>query len=382
MFLMAAAITTLPIMAQKNKKAATAKSQVKKEATLPPFFKQMLIATQKVLIADSVVVSKKDFLSHYIMNSESGSIMPYSQFFHVDEQPNTYVYVNGMGNKCVYSFEKPDGTMVLYSRYKLGEEWGEPQLLNILDSETMFTSMNYPFLMADGTTLYFAAQGKEGLGGYDIYVTRYDEDTKQYLKAENIGMPFNSTANDYMYAVDDMDSIGWFATDRHQTGNEVCLYLFEPSEARTTYASEGLDHHQLQSLADISSISSTWEDSVHRQQVLDKVIAINKRLATQHQSADFHFIINDALTYTHLSDFRSVTNQEQAKIWMKLQQKYDSLSVQLQKSRDYYGHASKQDRQSLTTEMLASEQQLEQMQLQLRQLEKNIRMAEIKKLSK
>lgn len=381
--LMATAIASLPVMAQKPRKAIAVKKPLatqkltKKEMALPPYFKQMLDATQKVMIADSVVVSKNDFLAHYIMNPESGSLMPYSQFFHVDEQPNAYVYLNGMGNKCIYSFENADGTMELYTRDKLGEEWGEPQKLNIMDSKTMFTSMNYPFLMADGTTLYFAAQGKESLGGYDIYVTRYDDETKQYLKPENIGMPFNSTANDYMYAVDEMDSIGWFATDRHQSGNEVCLYIFEPSESRNTYFNDGLTEQEIKPLADISNISATWHDTARRQLVLDKIAAINKRNESQSHKADFHFVVNDNITYTHVSDFHAPGNQTRVKAWMKMQQQYNTMNDQLQKSRDYYGHASAQDRASLRTEILNAEKQVEQMQLQIRQMEKDIRQAEL-----
>ena len=36
------------------------------------------------------------------------------------------------------------------------------------------------------------------MGGYDIFVTRYNSDTDNYLNPENVGMPFNSPFNDYM----------------------------------------------------------------------------------------------------------------------------------------------------------------------------------------
>jgi predicted nucleic acid-binding Zn-ribbon protein len=62
---------------------------------------------------------------------------------------------------------------------------------------------------------------------------------------------------------------------------------------------------------------------------------------------------------------------------MKMQQQYDTMNGQLQKSRDYYGHASAQDRASLRTEILNAEKQVEQMQLQIRQMEKDIRQAEL-----
>lgn len=92
-----------------------------------------------------------------------------------------------------------------------------------------YKSVNYPFMMPDGTTFYFAATGEESIGGYDIFVTRFDSESGSFLKAENIGMPFNSTANDYMYAIDEFNDIGWFATDRSQPEGKVCIYIFIPS---------------------------------------------------------------------------------------------------------------------------------------------------------
>ena len=54
-------------------------------------------------------------------------------------------------------------------------------------------------MLSDGLTLYFAAQGPESIGGYDIFMTTYDAAEGRFLKPENIGMPFNSTANDYAW---------------------------------------------------------------------------------------------------------------------------------------------------------------------------------------
>ncbi|MFR3186749.1 MAG: hypothetical protein ACLTOV_01045 [Phocaeicola sp.] len=43
-----------------------------------------------------------------------------------------------------------------------------------------------------------------------------------------MGMPFNSPYNDYMYALDDFNNLGWFATDRFQPEGKVCIYVFAP----------------------------------------------------------------------------------------------------------------------------------------------------------
>lgn len=80
--------------------------------------------------------------------------------------------------------------------------------------------------MADGVTIYYASDG-EGLGGYDIFVTRYNTNTDTYLVPENVGMPFNSPYNDYMYVID--DSIIWdglLPTVTSRKGKYVSTFSF------------------------------------------------------------------------------------------------------------------------------------------------------------
>ncbi len=112
-----------------------------------------------------------------------------------------------MGNKVLYGNQSTDGKMQLYSRIRLLDGWSEPEPLTSLNEQG---NVNYPFLMSDGITLYYASDGEGSLGGYDIFVTRYDSENSNYLRPDNIGMPFNSPANDYMYAIDESNNIGWF----------------------------------------------------------------------------------------------------------------------------------------------------------------------------
>ena len=56
---------------------------------------------------------------------------------------------------------------------------------------------NYPYVLSDGVTIYYASDGDGSMGGYDIFVTRYNTNTDTYLVPENVGMPFNSPYNDY-----------------------------------------------------------------------------------------------------------------------------------------------------------------------------------------
>lgn len=48
-------------------------------------------------------------------------------------------------------------------------------------------------------------------------------------------MPFNSTANEYLLAIDDYDTLGWLVTDRNQPADSVCIYTFEPTSIRKDF---------------------------------------------------------------------------------------------------------------------------------------------------
>ena len=224
--LLAALLAILPssIDAQKKKSAPKAKAKQKATVVDKEFelrLESMRGATQKVMFIDSIVVNKSRLLSSLNIPDEAGGIHPYNNFFNTSDQPNSIVYVNQLKNRCVFS-KFADGGWDLYSSEMIGGKWSHAVPLKGLDVLGDDVDINWPFMLSDGTTLYFAAKGEESIGGFDIFMTRYDETTQSYLKPENIGMPFNSIGNDYFYIVDEYDGIGWFATDRNQPEGKVC----------------------------------------------------------------------------------------------------------------------------------------------------------------
>lgn len=373
-------LVSLSAMAQKKTKK-TIKAQKspieQKDNALEMKRKQMVAATQKILFIDSVVVDKQHFLAAYRLSSESGEILTYSDFFKENEQPNAYAYVNELGDKCYFSEEDSVGNMRLYSVDKLGKEWTKPMLLKGLDDENL-NVLNYPFVLNDGLTLYFAAKGKESLGGYDIFVTRFDSGSGSFLKPENMGMPFNSEANDYMMIIDEQDSIGWFASDRNQTEGKVCIYMFVPAETRQTYADDGLTQEQLESRAKISRIADSWGDGKARQKALARLKNIASAQKEATSNGDFKFVVNDKTVYSRLSDFRTQEGRNMMQKLQTLKAQYANLSKALTNARNFYSTANAADRKALTSEILQSEQQLESLGNEINSLEKGIRNKENK----
>ena len=361
-----------PANAQKQwKKVRKANSVVVKE---PTAFDKMLDNTQQIIFVDSVVVDKQQFLQYYRLTAETGTVSLYNDFFQTDEQPYSTVYVNQLGNKCWYA---NDGH--LYTSDRLSNQWSTPQELEGLGT---FQRTNYPFMLSDGTTLYFSAIGDEGVGGLDIYVSRYDSENGKFLLAENLGMPFNSEANDYMYAVDELNGIGYFATDRRQPEGNVCIYTFIPNEKRIIYHADQLDEATIRSRARIDRIADTWGDGQARQEVLNRIKQIEKKQIQKDNKQEFLFAINNDITYYNMSDFRNPDSRTCFEELTKMQQQFSKLADELEKSRTSYAtKAPGNEKNALRAQILGYEQEYYQLEQDIHQLEKKIRNNEIKFLN-
>lgn len=377
LILMAAALMAIPMTAQKRK------ALVKKKKVVPVVvepskeevkFEEMLGATQQIMFIDSVVVKKQELLNFYRLTSEAGAISGYNSFFRSEDQPYSTVYVNQLGNKCWFA-----NNGQLYTIDKLNGQWSEPLPIEGLGR---FQRKNYPFMLTDGLTLYFAAISDEGLGGLDIYMSRYDSESGKFLLAENIGLPFNSSANDYMYAIDEFNGIGYFATDRRQPEGMVCIYTFIPNQKRITYTADDFDEETIRSRAKIDRISDTWGDGQKRSEALSRLTGtIQQKKKPQNKQGSFTFVVNDDLVYTRLSDFHNTDNRERMNKLSTMKKNYQELNERLEKSRAYYAtKANVSERSELRAEILSYEQEYYQLEEDIRQLEKTIRYTELQTL--
>ena len=380
--LVSALIAVLPVSMDAQKRKSNVKAKAKQTVVDKEFelrLEGMRAATQKVMFVDSVVVNKSNLLKSLNIPDESGSVTDYNSFFETTEQPNAVVYLNQLKNKCVFS-KYADNGWGLYSSELIGGKWANTMPLEGLDMAGNDVDINWPFLLSDGTTLYFAAKGEESIGGYDIFMTRYDESTGAYLKPENIGMPFNSTSNDYFYVVDEFDGYGWFATDRNQPEGSVCIYSFILNNVRENYNQDAYTPEQLKQLSELHSISMTWTDESSRKHALEQLAEIAKRKHSVQKKNDFTFVINDKYTYTTLTDFKSADAAEKYARLNDILRKKAKLDNSMELARDAYPNAKPQQQEQYREQLLAAEKQSQRYETEIAVLTKEIRSIELKKL--
>ena len=364
--LLLAILLSLPMAAQKRKRNTRPKpAPVVEEPQEDPRITNMREMTQQIIIVDSIVVNKDQFLASIRLSSECGQLMNTGAFFR--NQLQGTLYLNEMGNKVYFS--QPDGhQQQLYTADKLGNEWSKPQPLQGLSEG--IDEASYPFMLTDGLTFYFAGKGEESIGGYDIFMTRYDSRSGSFLKPENIGMPFNSEANDYMYAIDEANRIRYFVSDRRQPEGKVCIYIFIPSDTRKTYDNSKYTEEQIRNFADIASIADTWGNGTERKAALDR---IKSKYAT-------HDIPGQLVSTGDAASAVEFHSKEANSLYQKLLKEQNALDIvnsSLDMLRQKYHKANASERNSMKSEILKLEEQALQLNTSVKQLTKATRNAEI-----
>ncbi len=324
-----------------------------------------LRGVDRVIIVDSVVVDKKDFLKAYPIAADMGSLT-------LSEKGDIVQYQTQLNGMVLYPVHATDSTDLQIIRYYLeNDRLTEGEAIEGLGIEG---DINYPFMMPDGQTFYFAARCDEGYGNYDLYVTRYDSDSKQFYQAENMGFPYNSYANDYMLVIDEAANLGWFASDRYQPHGKVCIYTFIPNESRQTIDYESTDLSELQNLASLQSISAiplTDEQKLAKAQAKKRLSTVNSQLSTVNSHKDFEFVLNDQRICYTLDDFKTPEAKQLCSEWVQKTKNYTALNNQLQEMRE----TAPTNRQPI----LNLEARIKELQSEMHHIEKEIRKAELVK---
>lgn len=111
----------------------------------------------------------------------------------------------------------PGGYDVWYSERQAGGTWSKPHLADGINTPG---DEQTPFLHPDGRTLYFSSEGYPGLGGLDLYVTRWQPDGT-FSEPENLGYPINTYADDMGLSVSRDGAEGFFASNRGAGGLDI-----------------------------------------------------------------------------------------------------------------------------------------------------------------
>lgn len=191
--------------------------------------------------------SKEDFFLYYPLKDRSWRKTP-NQLDSVGGPYAKAVYAPAETDEIYFSASDESGIRNIYKTEKGDSLWNLPSLIN----EQMTSSADevYPMLSQDGKSLYFASKGLYGVGGYDIYVSTWDEEAGDWSVPVNMGFPYSSPADDFLYAASEDGKYVLFASDRDCPSDSVWVYVLE--EDNMPVRSEMSDPQQLKNLASMN----------------------------------------------------------------------------------------------------------------------------------
>ena len=351
------------VVKKKETKAKVVATDKKVDNSL---FATMLPNTDKLLVVDSMVVDKESFLKHLDLQNENG---------YVGIENDNAWFINALKNKKIYASGDSLSGRKLILAYYVNSKWEDRRPISELN--TIFSDINFPFLMPDATTLFFSAKGHNSIGGFDIYTTRLDVDNGGFYIPDNYGLPYNSTANDYFLAIDERNNLGWLVSDRYQPEDKVCIYIFVPNKNRVKLAQEGFDNNTIKKLAQLNSIQDTWNFG-NKQEAMRNLERLRTQRNVENKGREsVLFIVNDKIKYTSLSQFKSNKSKQ---LFAKLEDNKQLVAKQkteLENLRIQYKQANKAKQSSLKQDILFIEKQLMKYQLEQKELEQNIRKLEL-----
>lgn len=320
-------------------------------------------------IIDAQVVALNEVHKYYSLAPKSGSFVEVPDklltevdkkmnhrpvmFYPSDPKAGSYIYYSSYGKTATY------GRDIFRTQLLEGNVWSKPESLSDVVN-TKFDD-DFPYIAPDGITLYFASKGHYGMGGYDIYRTTYDEVTKKWATPENLGFPFNSPFDDFLYVPSEGDTIVAFATSRSTFADSTKVVLIAVNKEQVRRTAES--PQQVQEYAAL-------EVATKHQVGATQAPVNNKKQTPQQQqkpakAASFRAVENDP-EYA-----RAIANG------FREQMKADSLRTKLEKLRDKFDLVEtaeqrvKLEKQVFTVEeaMLNAQRKADQMFVRASQIE-------------
>lgn len=295
---------------------------------------------EKIQVIDSVEIAIDHMLDVVKLSAEAGHLSLDSM--------HSIVYTNQRNDKRIWATHHEDGRILLTS-HRLMDHWS--------NSDTLPTSINFatnqcsPYLLSDGVTLYFAAEDENGIGGLDIYISRYNTTTETYTTPENIGMPYNSPANEYMMVIDEVQQVGYLATDRSSKPGFVHVYSFAIPEQKQYW--RNLENNQLVKYAKLQQFELYTEDVAPSIEVTE--VELPQITEQSVEIGDFRFVINDSVVYYSIDDFQVSDAKDKYLEWKTVEAQLQTEAQQLTELRKDYAAADEIERKALAPSIMQLE---------------------------
>lgn len=220
----------IKIFSEIIKKSTDSIAQIEamREVTLCENGKQMLQFAFIPNVIGKGTVPRKNFYAYYDLNLPGyWALTPRSLLTRLDiNDIPPFVFTSSETPDMLYfSSRGADGATGwdIYETHRMpNDEWSTPERL----SEIINTEFDerFPYMSPDGKTLYFSSTGHYGMGGYNLFRSTLNPVTNEWSIPENLGFPFSSTHDDFLFVPDADGLYACFVSSRDASNDSVSIY--------------------------------------------------------------------------------------------------------------------------------------------------------------
>jgi flagellar motor protein MotB len=149
--------------------------------------------------------------------------------------------ISADGKTLFFSSNRPGGfggKDLYYSRLTEKNLWSKP--LNMGERINSTGDEMSPFIHFDGKTLYFSSDGKKGMGGFDIYLSRMNDDST-WTEPQNLGYPINTYNDELGLIIEAAGQKAYFSSIREKSnGKDIFFFnLYESARPNSVSYMKG-----------------------------------------------------------------------------------------------------------------------------------------------
>ncbi|MBN2167069.1 MAG: PD40 domain-containing protein [Marinilabiliaceae bacterium] len=120
------------------------------------------------------------------------------------------------GDTLYFSVEMEDGhTDIMYSIKLPDGFWGIPRSIPGLINTS--ADENFPYILCDGNKMIFSGNGKNSMGGYDLFYSLKDVNTGNWGEPVNMGYPINDTYDNFTISIPKNKRYGYVSAIRNDS---------------------------------------------------------------------------------------------------------------------------------------------------------------------
>jgi hypothetical protein len=277
-------------------------------------------------------INATELLSHYGLSKEAGQLLKAGDFFKVGVSPDQIVFRTERANEVFFPLLGSTGKYDLYKIVRLLDAWTDAELLaGEINSD--YNEL-YPFLLTDGTTIYFSSDRPGGMGGLDIYQSYFDPSSGSFSEPDNLGPPFNSPDDDYLLVPDIYAGKAWFTTNRGaEPGKAIVVELIWDNKVVRNLSQ---DINQVK-------VAASLPISPNAMPKASTTLHARAGVPASKDSDEFRFMVNDTLVYTRFDQFQSKQALGEFRSAYCISHERDSLTSLLSNKRRAYSQSYDQD---------------------------------------